>query len=199
MKKILLLILVFSATLLTAKEKSKPVEFSLAPASKLKVELSSGNYELIPSKDGKLRVYYQAADQPHLEAVKVDFSSTAKHGPQLVLSETPHSDFTATIELPAQTDLDLHLSAGTLNIRPGIIGSKLITVHAGDVSVDVGDPAQYGHVEAGVTIGDLDAAPFNAEKGALTRTLHQTGPGRYTLNVHVAVGNLRLVSAAAKK
>ncbi|MCA1592835.1 MAG: hypothetical protein LC754_09345, partial [Acidobacteria bacterium] len=90
---------------------------------------------------------------------------------------------------------DLRLSAGNLNVRPGIKGSKTITAHAGDVSVNVGDPAQYGDVTAGVTIGDLDAAAFNAEKGGLARSLHQSGPGKYTLNLHVAVGNLRLVSA----
>ena len=59
---------------------------------------------------------------------------------------------------------------------------------AGDLTIAVGDAADYSSVMA----GDLEAAPFAESHGGLFRSFEKRGSGRYKLHVHVGAGDLTL-------
>ena len=76
----------------------------------------------------------------------------------------PHNDIHYTVELPSRLDIIVRLSAGDLNVS-GMVGSKDIELHAGDLNLHVGEPADYANVDLSVLVGDLNAGPWGAKSG----------------------------------
>ena len=109
----------------------------------------------------------------------------------LDISGGPHNDVVITVEVPRRSNLHVRVPAGDVDVS-GVTGDKDISLHAGDLKVDVGDPAEYARVEASVTAGDISARPFGESHGGLFRSFTKTGPGRYTLTVHLWAGDLTL-------
>jgi hypothetical protein len=93
--------------------------------------------------------------------------------------------------VPKSTDLKVHVTAGDVEVQ-GITGNKDIELLAGNLTVGVGDPADYFRVQASVTTGNIDATPFGESRGGLFRSFQKTGHGRYKLVAHVGAGDLKL-------
>ena len=96
-----------------------------------------------------------------------------------------------TVEIPRSTGLFVRMPAGQLELSD-ITGDKNVQLHAGELIVGVGNPADYSHVEASVTTGGLEAAPFGESHGGLFRSFHKEGNGKYKLYAHVGAGDLTL-------
>jgi hypothetical protein len=60
------------------------------------------------------------------------------------------------------------------------------------LTVDVGNAADYSHVEASVTSGSIEASPFGESRGGLFRSFEKFGSGKYKLVAHVGAGDLTL-------
>ena len=60
------------------------------------------------------------------------------------------------------------------------------------MTLGVGKADDYGHVDASVNAGDLDAEPFGVSKGGLFRSFDKHGSGKYRLHAHVGAGDLVL-------
>lgn len=73
-------------------------------------------------------------------------------------------------------------SGGVLKMRIG----------AGDLSIGVGNPADYSHVDASVTSGAIEAEPFGESRGGLFRSFEKSGSGKYKLVAHVGAADLTL-------
>jgi len=110
---------------------------------------------------------------------------------ELNISGGPRNDFRIILEVPKVVDLHLRMPFGDATVER-LSGDKDIEIHAGDLTVDLGDANDYGHVEASVMSGDLDAAPFNVSKSGLFRSFEKDGNGKYRLHAHVGAGDLTL-------
>jgi hypothetical protein len=108
-----------------------------------------------------------------------------------ILTHAQSGEFRVTIDVPARTDLTVRLSAGNIGIE-GITGDKDINSWAGNVDVEVKNRDEYRSVDASVTAGDLNASAFDTKMGGLFRSFSWKGPGKYTLEVRLTAGNLRL-------
>ena len=160
-----------------------------ASGGRVRMDLSSGAYTIQSGRDDQILVRWTTTTPDEMAGVKVD---VVIHGADADITTTgPRNHFEVIVELPARTDLDTTLSAGSLRIL-GISGNKRVQSWAGNIDIDVGRPEDYGSVHASVTAGELMASPFNATKGGLFRTLSWKGPGRYTLDVRLTAGDLRL-------
>jgi hypothetical protein len=113
------------------------------------------------------------------------------HSADLRVSGGPHNDVVITVGVPRNSKLVIRIPAGDVDVN-GIVGDKDISLHAGDLKVAVGDPADYALVKASVTSGDIDAAPFHESHGGLFRSFEKTGPGKYHLVVHLWAGDVVL-------
>ena len=89
------------------------------------------------------------------------------------------------------------MTAGDLEIV-GIEGDKDVHLRAGDLSIEVGDPAAYKLVTGSVTAGDIDASPFGITKGGLFRSFTHEGKGRFSLRAKLWAGDLRLFAEERK-
>jgi len=155
----------------------------------IRLHLESGGYTIIPG-DSENIVVRCTANTEQLKRVKVVIKASGASA-EVYVSETPHNNFQATIEVPRQTNLWARLTAGELDVR-GVEGDKNIEVLAGRIQVDVPKPELYGHRDASVMTGSIEAAPFDISKGGLFRSFEQHGPGRYRLHAHVMTGEIDL-------
>jgi hypothetical protein len=87
--------------------------------------------------------------------------------------------------------LYVRMPAGDLTVE-GVSGDKDVELHFGDLTIAVGNAADYSHVDASVMSGDLEAAPFGESHGGLFRSFEKSGSGKYKLHAHVGAGDLTL-------
>jgi len=103
----------------------------------------------------------------------------------------PSNEVTMTVLVPKKSDLVVRIFAGEVEIKD-VKGNKNVELNAGNLTVGVGDPADYFHVQASVTTGNIDAQVFGERRDGLFRSFEKSGGGKYKLVVHVGAGNLRL-------
>jgi hypothetical protein len=156
----------------------------------IRLHLEAGGYTISSSESDNIVITYQAKSPAQLSRVKTEI----KVGPStadVYIRNTPHTNFTATVAVPRRSNLWARLSAGELDIED-IEGDKDVEVWAGQITMEIPHPDQYGHCSASVTAGGLEASAFSVSKGGLFRSFHQQGPGKYSLQAHVTTGEIDL-------
>jgi hypothetical protein len=129
-------------------------------------------------------------DWGRVNEVRVRFERL-ENAADLDISGGPKNDIQITVEVPRVTGLFVRMPAGQMEISD-ITGDKDVELHAGELIVGVGNPADYSHVDASVTTGGIEAPPFGEDHGGLFRSFHKSGNGKYKLHAHVGAGDLNL-------
>lgn len=158
----------------------------------IRMHLQSGDYDIRKSADDHIRV--TTSGNTGEVVVKIDVNGSSA---TVSIEDTPHNDFHATIEVPAQANLQVHLTAGNLRLA-AIRGDKDIQSNAGNVDIVTGDADDYAQVNASVFAGNLDAGPFKINKGGLFRSFEWKGSGTYRLRAHLMAGNLTLLRGSTE-
>lgn len=167
-----------------------PFQIDFPSGSQLTLHLRSGDVRLVGREENKISVRVTAKDPDKARGIKVRFERFDKSA-ELSVSGGPKNDVQITIEVPSSTGLFVRMPAGQLELS-GITGDKDIQLHAGELIVGVGNPADYSHIDASVTTGGLEAAPFGESHGGLFRSFQKEGHGKYKLHAHVGAGELTL-------
>jgi hypothetical protein len=195
MKRSLLisLLLLSAATLYAQKDVPEAaVQQQFAGGGTIRLHLESGGYEIIPTDSARIAVTYSARSEERLKNVKVAIKASQGRA-DVYVSNTPNNKFTATIEVPRESNLWVRLTAGDLNVG-SVVGNKDLELRAGRLQVEIPRPQEYGHRDASVTTGSIEAGAFDVSTGGLFRSFHQQGPGRYRLHAHVIAGEIDLRS-----
>ena len=173
-----------------------PFSTDFAAGGKLKLSVRSGEIEIVGTPEPKISVDLSgwSAHEARAKKVKVRFRKTGRDG-EMKVTGGPTNDITITIRVPSQTDLHARIPFGEVEVAK-VRGNLDIELHAGDLTVDVGDPKDYAYVDASVIAGDLDGGPFSEYKDGLFRSFEAEGDGRYRLHAHDGAGDLRLESSA---
>lgn len=156
----------------------------------LHIQVRSGELVVKGIDEGKVRIHFEGRKSDELKDVEVSLNISGSDG-ELKISGGPRNDFRIILEVPKVVDLHLRMPFGDATVER-LSGDKDIEIHAGDLTVDLGDVSEYRHVEASVTSGDLDARAFNVSKGGLFRSFEKEGSGKYRLHAHVGAGDLTL-------
>lgn len=189
--------LIFLAAIALASCSSRPeqatvtapimkVDKPFAAAGSIEMQLDGGEYIIRASPDERIRVSF-GGDAGNAAA---DLGTSGTHA-TLVVKDTPHSNFRATVEVPATADLTVHLSGGNLEVA-AIAGNKDIDSKAGNVGIAIPNANDYGTVDATVKVGNLSAGPFGNTESGLSPHLKWSGSGKYTLRASLGAGNLEL-------
>ena len=163
-----------------------PVEAKFPAGGLIRMDLCSSGMEVVGTDDNIVRVSYH----PERDNVKVRFNASGDRA-DLKLTGCPHNNFKARIEIPKSTGLYVRMMAGQLDVQD-VTGDKDVELSFGQLNLDIGQPDQYGRVDASVNSGQLDAAAFNVSKGGLFRSFDHSGPGKYRLHAHVGAGQVDL-------
>ena len=105
------------------------------------------------------------------------------------LSGGPKSELQIIIHVPKNSDLTARIFAGDVSVH-GVMGNKDFDLHAGQMTIDVDKPEDYGDVDMSVNAGEVDVEIFGDSKGGLFRTVSRRGEGKYRLHAHVGTGQL---------
>ncbi|HEY6338895.1 MAG TPA: hypothetical protein VIW68_10400 [Candidatus Sulfotelmatobacter sp.] len=181
------LLMAQSATI--EKTGKSPVETAFAPGGEVRMDLCPAAVEIIGKKEGALRVSYDSG-HGYGEDVHVRIQVMGNQA-DLRVTECPHNNFELNIEVPQASGLRVRMFAGQMEVT-GITGNKDVQMHAGQLTLQIGDPADIGHVDASVTTGDLEAPPFEVSKSGLFRSFQKSGAGKYWVHAHVGAGQLEL-------
>jgi hypothetical protein len=156
----------------------------------VRLHLEAGGYTISPSDSENIVVTCRANSEEQLKRVKVAIKRTAASA-DVYVRDTPNNNFRGIIEVPRRSNLWVRLSAGELVIG-NVEGDKDLEVRAGRIQVDVPHSEQYGHRDASVLTGSIEASAFDISKGGLFRSFDQHGPGKYRLHAHVMAGEIDL-------
>ncbi len=161
-----------------------------ASGSRLNLHVRSGDIEIVGSDQDRITVTLSGKSAPEARKLKVRLDRH-EGAADLRVSGGPHNDLTITIGIPKSTDLYARIPFGEVNVE-NVVGNKDIELHAGDLTVRLGNPADYGRVDASVFTGEVDGDPFGEEHGGLFRSFKREGSGPYRLHAHVGAGQLTL-------
>jgi hypothetical protein len=190
MRYLALLLLALTPCLAADKNSAAHVQEKFAPGGFIRLHLSPGGYKIIDGDANAIVVTCNASNPDQLSRVKVKIRTSAASA-DVFISDTPHNNFQAIIEVPARSDLRVRVLAGEVVIT-GIEGDKDVEVEAGRIEIGVPQPDDYGRRDASVHAGSIEAAVFHISKGGLFRSFEQKGPGKYRLHAHVATGEIDL-------
>lgn len=163
----------------------------------IRFHLEAGGYRIAPGDSENIVVTCRADSEEQLKRVKVEIKRTGSSA-DVYVSETPHNNFEATIQVPRSSNLWVRLSAGEVVVED-VEGDKDVRVFAGTIQIDVPHPEQYGHRDASVMTGSIDASAFDVSKDGLFRSFEQHGPGKYRLHAHVITGEIELRGSKSTK
>jgi hypothetical protein len=155
-------------------------------AGSIEMQLDAGSYIVRAAPDEHIRVSFGG----NTGNATAELATNGAHA-NVTVRDTPHNNFRATVEVPQTADLTVHLSAGNLDIA-AITGNKDIESKAGNVTISVPNPNDYGSVDGSVRVGDVNAGPFGNSSSGLSPHLTWSGPGKYKLRATLGAGNLEL-------
>ena len=170
---------------------SHPFEVDLPYDQKLTLELRSGDYRVFASTGEKVSVRTTGDRAEKGRDMSLSFKHMNSHAELQITGGPSNNGPTVEIGVPKSSNLIVRMPFGDLNIE-GISGDKDVEMHAGDLNIEVGNPADYAHVDASVGAGDINAGPFGENKDGLFRSFEKSGPGRYRLHAHIGAGDLNL-------
>lgn len=165
------------------------IERPFVKAGQLHLDLSAGDYTIRGIAEERILVRMETRDPADRSRAHADIA--VKGTSAAVRVRGPKNNFRVQIDVPARTDLTMDLSAGDLKVS-GIEGNKTLDMWAGDVTIQVGDPAQYRRVDASVRFGEITSRPFSADKGGIFRSFSWNGSGPYTIRATLFAGDLKL-------
>ncbi len=166
-------------------------EATFQPGGELRMRLRSGDIEVRGSDSPVLRVSCHLQYPERAKEVAIAFEPNGKSG-YLRIRGGPNNDIRFRIEVPKNTNLYVRSPAGDLSVS-GVVGDKDVEIHAGDLTISVGDAADYKHADGSVYAGDLSASAFGVTKDGLFRSFDKdNASGKYRLHAHVGAGDLIL-------
>jgi hypothetical protein len=165
-------------------------EAQLPAGARIALHIRSGDIRIVGSDDGKLSVDIFGKNKDKIDDLRYRFTSSPGTA-ELHVSGGPRNDLHIEVRIPRNSELYARIPAGDVTIE-NITGSKDVELHAGDLTISVGNPADYSRVEASVTAGDLSAGPFGEYHSGLFRSFKKSGTGKYALYAHIGAGDLTL-------
>jgi hypothetical protein len=167
-----------------------PFEVDFPSGGQLDLHIRSAEIHIVGSDENKVAVRVSGKQGSNSTDMQARFNRSDNSG-TLRVTGGPHNELTITVQVPKNSNLFVRIFAGDVEVK-GITGNKDIELHAGDLTIGVGDAGDYAHVEASVTSGEIDAEPFGENHGGLFRSFEKSGSGKYRLVAHVGAGDLTL-------
>jgi hypothetical protein len=165
-------------------------ETEFAPGGRLELQVRSGDVRISGSDNNKISIHYEGRHGDDIGDVVVHCKKTGNSA-ALEISGGPRNEFQIRIEVPREIELHVRMPFGELDIAT-LRGGKDVELHAGQLTMEIGDPKDYAQIETSVVTGELDLSALGVDKGGLFRSYKKDGPGKYRLYAHVGSGELDL-------
>ena len=167
-------------------------ETNLTSGASLRLHLHEGDFRVVGSDSEKISVHVAGKNAEQAKQIRIRLKRS-DGDVDLKLSHVPKKELQVTIEIPRSTNLYARMRGGDLSVE-GVVGDKNLELTGGDLTIQVGSPEDYSHVDLSVRFGDVTGAQFGDPKGWLGNAVRKEGNGRYRLHAHVMAGDLVLKS-----
>jgi hypothetical protein len=176
----------------TTNLQDQKFEANLTSGTSLRLRLHDGNYRVVGGDSEKISVRVEGKNAELAKQIKIRLKRS-DGVVDLKLSNVPKNELQVTIEIPRSTNLYARMRGGDLSVE-GVVGNKDLELTGGDLTIQVGSPEDYAHVDLSVRFGDVSGSQFGDPKGWLGNSVRKDGSGKYTLHAHVMAGDLLLKS-----
>ncbi len=176
----------------TTKLQPQGFETNLASGTTLRLHLHDGHFHVVGSDAEKISVHVEGKNLELAKQIKIQVTR-ADGAVDLKLSHVTKNELEVTIAIPRSTNLYARMRGGDLAVE-GITGDKDLELTGGDLTIQVGSPEDYAHVDLSVKFGDVSGTQFGDPKGWLGNSVRKDGNGKYRLHAHVMAGDLVLKS-----
>jgi hypothetical protein len=176
----------------TTNLQQQKFEANLTSGASLRLHLHEGDFRVVGSDSEKISVRVAGKNAEQAKQIKIRLKRS-DGDVDLKLSHVPKKELQVTIEIPRSTNLYARMRGGDLSVE-GVVGDKNLELTGGDLTIQVGSPEDYSHVDLSVRFGDVTGAQFGDPKGWLGNAVRKEGNGRYRLHAHVMAGDLVLKS-----
>ncbi len=165
-------------------------ETNLASGTNLRLHLHIGDFRIVGTDAEKISVRVAGKNLEHAKEIKIQVARS-DGTVDLKLSHVPKDEPEVIIEIPRFTNLYARMRGGDLSIED-VAGDKDLELTGGDLTIQVGSPEDYSHVDLSVKFGDVSGSQFGDPKGWLGNSVRKDGNGKYRLHAHVMAGDLIL-------
>jgi hypothetical protein len=170
---------------------SGPFQVAFRQGSELRLDIRAGDIDISGTDDAVVRVDCELKEPDKAKDISITFDDHGKYG-RLRIHGGPNGDVRLRIRVPRESNLIVRCTAGDLDMA-GIRGHKDVSLRAGDLTIDVGNPDDYALAEASVTAGDVHASAFGVHKGGLFRKFRRANSaGKYNLRASLWAGDIKL-------
>ena len=176
----------------TTKLPPQGFETDLAGGMNLRLNLHDGDFRVIGSDSDKLSIHVEGKNVEQAKNIKIQLKHSGTTV-DLKLSHVPKKELQVTIEIPKSTNLYARMHGGDLSVQD-VAEDKDLELTGGDLTIQVGSPENYSHVDLSVRFGDIRGTQFGDPKGWIGNSLQKDGNGKYKLHAHVMAGDLVLKS-----
>jgi hypothetical protein len=164
-----------------------------AAGGMLHVRLSVGDLHIKRGEANKISLHYtvKSRHEGNIKEARVDFD--VRGNDASIEFRAPYgsnTQFDVELEVPANTNLDVHEKVGDLVVED-VEGDKDLELDVGDIRLAKASSV-YRSVRASTGIGDVNSDGYGETSGWLGKTLKYRGDGKYELRAHVGVGDITL-------
>jgi len=164
------------------------MEFDCPTNAQLRLHVRSGEILIVGADDNKITVDLAGKNVDKIQDVKGRLS-VANNVAELHLTGGPRNELQIIIHVPRNSDLMARVFAGDVSVQD-VVGNKDVELHAGQLTISIEKPGDYGRVDMSVGAGQVDAEVFGDSKGGLFRSVSKESGGKYRLHAHVGTGQL---------
>lgn len=165
----------------------------LQPRAFLFIDSRPAGLEIVGTDQQALHVTCRSNENNQDGPIVLRFSPSSSGG-QLTIKNTHlrHGDnLKIRIEVPRKTNLAIRMAAGEVKLDE-VAGDKDVYLYAGQITISDRD-WNYRSVNASVTIGEVRAPMYDADKGGFFRSVSKRShDGEYQLHAHVGTGEIDL-------
>jgi hypothetical protein len=163
--------------------------------SLLGIESRPAGLEIVGTDEEKIHITCDAhgRDGRNAERIRLRFSPNATGGKLKIEGEhlRHENGMQIRIEVPKRTSLMVRMFAGEIKVEQ-VSGDKDVQVGAGQITID-NHNWDYRSVDASVSVGQVNAPMYDANKGGLFRSVSKMNQGgEYRLRAHVTTGQIDL-------
>lgn len=172
---------------------------SLQSRATLLIDSQPAGLHIVGTDQDAIHVSCTAGNEENAQHVHLHFKSSSDGG-RLSIEGTHlrqgDNSLEVKIEIPRRTNLSVRMFAGEVRVEE-VKGNKDIDLGAGQITISSIHDEDYRSVHASVSIGEVQARAFGADKGGFFRTFTRKNlKGDYRLNAHVTTGEIDLLGNA---
>lgn len=168
----------------------------LQPRAFLFIDSRPAGLEVVGTDQSAIRVTCKSGENSEYDPdqIHLRFSPTSAGG-KLAIEGTHlahENNLQIRIEVPRKTNLAVRMAAGEVKLQE-VTGDKDVYLYAGQITISDHD-WNYRSVNASVTIGQVRAPMYDADKGGFFRSIsRKSAEGEYQLHAHVTTGEIDLL------